>query len=68
MKELRSPRRLVQQWHRREKAAIGHLAGSVPNGAPANGRVHSATTSTGLVVEDQIRKAWQPRDGGLPIF
>jgi hypothetical protein len=25
-------------------------------------------TSSGLVVEDQVRKAWQPCGVGLPIF
>jgi hypothetical protein len=24
--------------------------------------------STGLPVEDQVRKEWDPRKGGLPIF
>ena len=26
------------------------------------------TTSTGLPVEDQVRKEWDPRKGGLPTF
>jgi hypothetical protein len=28
----------------------------------------SPTTSTGLPVEDQVRKEWDPRKGGLPTF
>jgi hypothetical protein len=68
MKDPISPRRLVQKWHRRDKAAADHLAVPAGNATEGNGRVHSSTTSTGLVVEQQIRKAWTTNDGGLPIF
>jgi hypothetical protein len=29
---------------------------------------HDPTTDTGLPVEEQIRKEWNPRRGGLPVF
>jgi hypothetical protein len=69
MQDLRSTRRLIQKWHRREKATLDHLVSSIANTAATSGRVHPAVTSSGLIVEDQIRKAWQPNSGGgLPIF
>jgi hypothetical protein len=33
-----------------------------------NHAAHSPTTSTGLPVEDQVRKEWDSRKGGLPTF
>ena len=68
MKDLRSSRRLIQKWHRREKATLDHLVTSVAIAEPANGRVHSALTASGLAVEDQVRKAWARANTGLPIF
>ena len=55
----------------REKAVIEHLAKRLyePT-APGDGEqtAHSPTTATGLPVEEQVRKEWNPRRGGLPIF
>ena len=68
MKDLRSSRRLLKIWHRREKATIDHLVGSLADPNAASGKVHSPMTSFGLVVEEQVRKAWQPYGVGLPIF
>ena len=69
MQDLRSTRRLIQKWHRREKATLDHLVSSIGQTAASGGRVHSPVTASGLVVEEQIRKAWQPNSsGGLPIF
>jgi hypothetical protein len=68
MKSPISSRRLVEKWHRREKAAPSPLADPTNKAADGNGRMHSPTTSTGLIVEDQIRKTWTPNGGGLPIF
>jgi hypothetical protein len=58
----------------REKATIDHLdqdvyEPKVPEKVPdekGNGR--SSTKSTGVPVEDQVRKEWDPRNGGLPTF
>ena len=56
--------------HVREKAIIDHLVQGVskPTAPDENHPEHSPTTSTGLPVEDQVRKEWDPRQGGLPTF
>ena len=60
----------TQRRHVREKATIDHLVQDVYKPKPANDKHsgHTSTTSSGLPVEDQIRKEWDPRKGGLPIF
>ena len=68
MKEALSPRRLIKNWHRHEKATIDHLVGVMGKPNTLSGTVHSPMTDTGLVVEDQVRKAWRPAGVGLPIF
>jgi hypothetical protein len=68
MKDLRSSRRLIQKWHRREKATLDHLISTVGIVETATGRIHPALTASGLAVEDQVRKAWAPAQVGLPIF
>jgi hypothetical protein len=40
----------------------------VYEGKPAEGHVQSPTTESGLPVEDQFRKEWDPKKGGLPTF
>ena len=69
MKHLRSSRRLLlKKWHRREKATIDHLVNVVDTKGETGSRTHSPMTSTGLIVEEQVRKAWQPYGFGLAIF
>jgi len=69
MKHLRSSRRLLlKKWHRREKATIDHLVNAIDAKGETAGRTHSAMTSTGLIVEEQVRKAWQPYGLGLATF
>lgn len=68
MKAPISPRRLVQKWHRRDKSTADQLADPTGKTTEGSGRTHSPTTSTGLSVEQQIRKTWTPNGGGLPIF
>ena len=62
-----SPRR-----HVREEATIDHLVRKVYTPKSLSGKenkpVPGSMTSAGLSVEDQIRKKWDPRKGGLPIF
>ena len=61
----------TQRRHVREKATIDHLSRNVHKPKPADEKPsgRSSTTSTGLSVEDQIRKEWDPRKGGgLPVF
>ncbi len=68
MKHLRSPRRLIRMWHRREKATIDHLVHRLGEAKNAGRTVHSAFTPSGQAVEDQVRKAWCASGGGLPVF
>ena len=67
MKQLRSSRRLIKMWHRREKATIDHAVATADRTATA-ATIHSAFTASGLAVEDQVRKAWRPTSAGLAIF
>ena len=60
----------TQRRHMREKATIDHLVRNVYESKTTD-EEHtgcSPTTSTGLPVEDQVRKEWDPRKGGLPTF
>jgi len=68
MKEALSTRRLIKAWHKHEKATIDHLVGVMGKPKTVSGTVHSPMTETGLVVEDQVRKACRPAGVGLPIF
>jgi hypothetical protein len=56
--------------HLREKTTIDRLAKGVrkPSETPEPETRQSPTTSTGLPVEEQIRKKWGPDKGGLPTF
>jgi hypothetical protein len=65
----KTPERM-QRRHVREKATIDHLVHDVYEPKPVEKKhgEHSPTTSSGLPVEDQVRKEWKPRKGGLPIF
>ena len=60
----------TQRRHVREKATIDHLVQDVYDPKPPDEKhaAHSPTTSTGLPVEDQVRKEWNSRKGGLPTF
>jgi hypothetical protein len=55
-------------WHRREKATIDHLVQSIGGAKIGSGTTHSAFTTSGLAVEDQVRKAWQPATAGIAMF
>jgi len=59
----------TQKRHLREKSIIDHLVRDVYEKAPDEEHTRrSPTTSTGLPVEDQVRKEWDPRSGGRPTF
>jgi hypothetical protein len=68
MNQLRSSRHLIKKWHRREKATIDHLVRSLGEAKNLSAATHSAFTPSGLAVEDQVRKAWQPGSTGLAMF
>jgi hypothetical protein len=57
-----------QKRHKREKATIQHLVDKVHEDKPAEGRLQNPTTDSGLPVEEQLRKEWDPKKGGLPTF
>jgi hypothetical protein len=61
----------MKRRHVREKAVIDHLAEKVfdPSASPgAEAVTHGSTTEDGFPVEEQVRKEWNPRKGGLPTF
>jgi hypothetical protein len=66
---MAKPSEAAQRRHVREKGVIDHLADKVfePT-AEEEHATKDATTSTGLPVEGQILKEWDPRKGGLPTF
>ena len=68
MKRLLSSRQIIKMLHRREKVTIDHLVRTMGAAKNPTGTTHSAFTSTGLSVEDQIRKSWRPGPMGLAIF
>jgi hypothetical protein len=58
----------MKRRHVREKGVIDHLADKVfePTASIDERPTHSPTTSTGLPVEEQVRKEWNSRKGGFP--
>jgi len=53
----------------REKATIDHLADELFEERPEEGHIQSPTTDSGLPVEEQVRKEWDPKKkGGLQTF
>ena len=54
--------------HIREKATIDHLAKRVFDPESREHKPQSSTTDSGASVQDQVRKEWNPKKGGLPIF
>ena len=66
----KKPRERTQRRHVREKATIDHLVQDVyePKMPDEKHTERSPTTSTGLPVEDQVCKEWDPRKGGLATF
>jgi hypothetical protein len=60
----------TQRRHVHEKATIDHPVQEVyePKTADEKHTERSPATSTGLPVEHQVRKEWDPRKGGLTTF
>jgi hypothetical protein len=57
----------ARQGHIAEQATIDHLIRSLSLEPQGSGRVLPATTETGLTIQDQIRKTWNPIVIGLVI-
>jgi hypothetical protein len=64
----RSPDNPAHRRHHREKATIDHLVDQVYTPKPATEDLKGSTTDDGLSIENQVRKEWDPKKGGLPIF
>ena len=59
----------MKRRHVREKAVIDHLAENVFKPSDNAGAARqSPRTDAGTPVEKQVRKTWDPKKGGLPIF
>lgn len=69
MMDQRSIEKHLRRWHRRDKSAGDDLARNGVSEPSSGDRKLSATTGSGLSIEAQIRKEWDPsRGGGLPVF
>ncbi len=63
-----SPDSADQRRHRREKATIDHLVERVFDPESREKVQQSPTTESGAPVERQVRKKWDPKKSGIPIF
>lgn len=63
-----SPDNPDRRRHRREKATIDHLVDRVFDPGSADNEQKPSTTESGASIEEQVRKEWDPRKGGLPTF
>jgi hypothetical protein len=63
---------VTRRRHVRDKSVIDHVARDLftplPEPAAEKSDKPKPTTDTGLTVEEQVRKEWDPNKGGLPIF
>lgn len=67
--DQRSIERQLRRWHRNGKSSRDNLSGQMGSDNPSTEHRHSATTGSGLSVEGQVRKEWDPTLGrGLPVF
>jgi len=66
----KKPRERTQRRHVREKATIDHLVRDVyePKTPDVKHTERGPTTSTGLPVEDQVRKEWKAALARIPRF
>ena len=64
----RSPDNPARRRHHGEKATIDHLVDQGYAPKPAAKDLKDSTTDKGLSIEEQVRKEWDPKKGGLPIF
>ena len=62
----------TRRRHVRDKSVIDHLARDLfkppPEPAAEKSEHPKSIMDTGLPVEDQVRKEWDPSKGGLPTF
>ena len=66
---MTAERARARKGHIAEKATIDHLVRILsPMNRPTEGRVLAPVTESGLLIEDQVRKAWNQPVVGLAIF
>jgi len=69
---MSTDRDATRRRHVRDQSVIDHVARELfkPPPEPAAQKDHrpSPITDTGLSVEEQVRKEWDPSKGGLPTF
>ena len=58
----------ARRRHHREKSTIDHLVDRVYAPKPPSEDLKNPMTDEGLSIEKQVRKEWDPKKGGLPIF
>ena len=63
-----SPDNPARRRHHREKATIDHLVDRVYAPKPGAEDLKGSITDEGLSIEEQVRKEWDPKKGGMPIF
>ena len=63
----KSLEKIARRRYRREKSVIIYLADKVYAPQPAED-LKEPMTDQGLPIEEQVRKTWDPKKGGLPIF
>ncbi len=67
--DQRSIEKHLRRWQRRDKGSGDSVMIDQDRTRVEGGRVRSPTTGSGLPVQDQVRKEWDPmRGGGLPVF
>ena len=69
---MSTDRDATRRRHVRDQSVIDHVVRELfkppPEPAAQKGNRPSPTTETGLSVEEQVRKEWDPSKGGLPTF
>ena len=67
--DKQSLEQIARRRHRREKSASNqHLVDRLSAPKPAAKDLKKPMTEKGLSIEGQVRKKWDPKKGGLPIF
>jgi hypothetical protein len=64
----KSLEKIARRRYRREKSLIVHLADKVYAPQPTAKDLKEPMTDQGLPIEEQVRKTWDPKKGGLPSF
>lgn len=68
---MNTDREATRRRHVREKSVIDRVARDLikpPEPASEKTDKPKSVTDTGLPVEEQVRKEWDPSNGGLPTF